>query len=149
MATTGIINGTKFLVYLANGAAQAIAFSTSCSISISQDTRNTTTQATGLWNTRTIGNKDWEVSCEGLVAFDQGGSGKMLIHDLFEIYLDEDYVNYDPVFELHFMGATTTGDKYFKGNAIVSSLSIDASNEESATYSVSFVAAGPLSIHTQ
>jgi predicted secreted protein len=131
-----------------------IGFSTSCAISISQDTRNTTTNATGSWVTRTIGNKDWEISTEGMVAFSTAASGGnsgstgQLIHEIFENYLDDTSGTYNPRFLLVFSGAYATGDKYFQGYACISSLSIDASNQESATYSVSFVAAGPLEIIT-
>ena len=150
MATTGIINGTKFGVYAWVGSHQLIGYATSCNISISQDVLNTTTQATGMWNTRTIGTKDWEVTCDGLVAMT--GSSGQLWDDIFLNYLDDTNVaGYLPKFSVRFMtsGGNTTGDKFFYGDAILSSLSIDAPQEQSTTMSVSFVAAGPLYLGTQ
>lgn len=145
MATTGIINGTKFAVYVWHGTYQLIGYATSCSISISQETRNTTTQATGMWNTRTIGSKDWEVTCDGLVAM--SGSAGLLWNDIFDNYLnDVNSASYVPVFQLRFItdGGGTIGDDFLYGTAILSSLSLDAPQEQSTTMSVSFIAAGPL-----
>tara|TARA_R110000772_G_scaffold63077_9_gene141453 strand:- start:925 stop:1377 length:453 start_codon:yes stop_codon:yes gene_type:complete len=150
MATTGIINGTKFAVYVWHGTYKLIGYSTSCNISITQDTRNTTTQATGMWNTRTIGSKDWEVSCESLVAM--SGSAGELWNDIFSNYLDDtNVVNYIPTFQLRFQtnGGNVSGDNYLYGPAILTSLSIEAPQELSATMSVSFIASGPLLKGTQ
>jgi hypothetical protein len=103
-----------------------------------------------MWNTRTIGTKDWEVTCDGLVAMT--GSSGQLWDDIFLNYLDDTNVaGYLPKFSVRFMtsGGNTTGDKFFYGDAILSSLSIDAPQEQSTTMSVSFVAAGPLYLGTQ
>ena len=150
----GIINGTKFLVYLDNGSPHQIGFSTSCSLSITQETRDTTTNATGQWITRTIGNKDWEVSCEGLFAFstinasgNQNTTG-LLTQTIFQNYLDDTSGSYNPRFELNFSAMTGASEHYYKGYACLTSLTIDAPMEESATFSATFIAAGPLEIVT-
>ena len=124
-----------------------IGFSTSCSISISQESRPTTTAATGIWNTKTSGYKDWEVSCDGLVAM--SGTNEVW-HEIFENFLDDSYGSYKPVFELKFMttGAGASGDRFFYGSALISSFSMEAPMEESATFSVSFVGNGPLELLT-
>jgi predicted secreted protein len=149
MPTTGIINGTQFGVYVNDGSWKLIGFSTSCNISISQETRSTTTQATGLWNTRTIGSKDWEVSCDSLISMEDVAAKKQW-YQIFESYLDEsNAAGYIPTFQLRFMTDGNTGDKFLYGDAILSSLSIDAPQEQSSTMSVTFIAAGKLNLGTQ
>ena len=145
--TSGIVNGTLFSVHVKDSTFKMIGFSTSCSISITQETRPTTTAATGIWNTKTSGYKDWEVSCDSLVAM--SGTNEVW-HEIYERYLDDSYSGYKPVFEIQFKttGTGTSGDKYFKGSALITSFSLEAPMEESATFSVSFSGNGPLELLT-
>tara|TARA_R110000824_G_scaffold366935_1_gene556050 strand:+ start:654 stop:1076 length:423 start_codon:yes stop_codon:yes gene_type:complete len=139
MATTGIVNGTAFGVYIGS-SNNLIAFGTSCSISINHSPRNTTTSNSGAYTSRMAGTIDWDASCDSLIAMST--SSATAFYQMFATYLDT-----RQVLSIKFK-TTVSGDKYFEGLAIMTGLSMDAPNEESATMSVSFAAAGPLSLGT-
>ena len=138
MPSVGKVNGTQFGVFINN---TLIAFSTSCSINISQETMNVTTANTGNWNSRTVSRRDWEVSCSALMSFDNTVTNRKF----FDLY--SNYIATQTLFTLKFK-TNVSGDKFFTGEAILTELSLDAPNEETATFSASFVAAGPLAVNT-
>lgn len=138
MATPGIINGTKLNVYVDNGSLEVIGFATSCSLSITHETRNTTNQTSTGWNTRMPGNRDWEVSCDGYITMLGNASNKLNAHEMYDQYIDN-----RQIFTLRF-GNEVNGDIRYEGFAYMTSMEMNGSNEESATYSMSFIAAGPL-----
>tara|TARA_R100000231_G_scaffold139076_1_gene119135 strand:- start:1427 stop:1846 length:420 start_codon:yes stop_codon:yes gene_type:complete len=138
MPSVGKVNGTQFGVFVNN---TLIAFSTSCSINISQETMNVTTANTGDWNSRTVSRRDWEISCSALMSFDSSVTNKKF----FEMY--SDYISAQSIVTIKFK-TNVSGDKFFTGDAILTELSLDAPNEETATFSASFVAAGPLFVNT-
>lgn len=139
MATTGIVNGTAFGVYVGSSNS-LIAFATSCSVSITHSPRNTTNNNSGGYTSRMAGTIDWEISCDSLVAMTTATA--TAFYQMFSTYLDTREVLY-----IKFK-TTVSGDKYFVGYAVMTSLSIDAPNQESSTMSCSFVAAGPLTLST-
>lgn len=143
MSTPGILNGSNISVYVMAGASmKLVGYSTSCSISISHETRSTTNSTSGGWNTRMAGNRDWEVSVDGLVSMEDNPSGTTFSIQWFNMY--QSYIEDRDQFVLRF-GNGVNGDYYYQGNAYMTGLEMNGSNEESTTYSMSFVAAGPLS----
>ena len=140
MASPGIINGTNLMVYIDVGSLFPIGYSTSCSISISHETRNTSNSTSAGWNTRMAGNRDWEVTCDALVSMEHNATNPT-------------HMNFNSVYASHLairgkyllrFGNEITGDYRFEGECFCTGMEITASNEESTTYSVSFIAAGPL-----
>lgn len=139
MPTTGIVNGTAFGVYLGN-SSDLIGFATSCSCSVTHSPRNTTTSISGGYTSRMAGTLDWEVGCESFVSM--LNVDDTAFHELFIGYLDTRTTL------LVKFKTTTSGDQYFRGYAIMTSLSMEAPNEQSTTMSVTFAAAGPLEVYT-
>lgn len=151
MASTDTINGSNFAVYFDMLGEELIGYGTGCSINITQETRGTTTQATGIWNTRTLGSKDWEVTCDGLVAMGKAGqqSAGLMWNQLYQTMLEESNNLYAPTFTLRFRKTSyAVGDQYFEGPAILTALSLDAPMETTTTMSVSFIGVGPLVLVT-
>ena len=138
MATSGIINGTKFGVY--NGSV-LIAYATSGSVSINHSARETSNKEDLGWKTIMEGQRDWEISCEGMVAFldlDAGAIAGTTMNELFT----SNIATRTPLtisFE-----SSETGDYKWSGSCYVSSISMDAPNEESTTYSCSFTGTAAL-----
>ena len=132
MATSGIINGTKFGIYQ---GSTLIAFATSGSLSVNHSARETSNKESAGWKEIMEGQRDWEISCEGMVAFltlAGGAVGGDTVNELFTAYI----ATRTPLtisFE-----SSETGDFKWSGNAYLVSLSLDAPNEESSTYSASF-----------
>lgn len=132
MATSGIINGTKFGIYQ---GSTLIAYATSGSLSINHSARETSNKESGGWKEIMEGQRDWEISVEGMVAFltlAAGAVGGDTVNELFSAYI----ATRTPLtisFE-----SSETGDFKWSGSAYLVSLSLDAPNEESSTYSCSF-----------
>ena len=132
MATSGIINGTDFGVY---DGSTLIAYATSGSVSINHSLRDISNKESAGWKEQLEGQRDWEVSCEGMVAFLAAGGGAVggkTVDELFTAYIATRTV-------LTVMFSTEeTGDFKYSGYAWITSMSIDSPNEDNTTYSLSF-----------
>ena len=135
METTTSINGTDFIVQVDSGSGYVtVATSTSASISMSLETRDTSSKASAGWADALYGQRSWSVDVEGLLTFASGN-----ITELWAIYENRTVVT------LKFIQATPiTGDAYWSGTALLTSLSADAPMEDSMTYSASFQGSGVL-----
>ena len=138
MATNGVINGTKFGVY---AAGVKIAFATSASISMNHNLRDTSTKDSGGWRDQLEGQRDWEVSVEGMLIFTDLSGGVISGETMNELYTA--YIASRDVFTLTF-NTGVTGDIGWSGQAFMTSLSADTPNEDSSTWSASFSGTGVL-----
>ena len=137
MATNGVINGTMFGVY---AGGTKIAYATSASISMNHNLRDTSTKDSGGWRDQLEGQRDWEVSVEGMLIFTTT-AGAITGETMNELY--SSYIYSRTVFELEFSTAVT-GDIAWTGQAFMTSLSADTPNEDSSTWSASFSGTGEL-----
>jgi|TARA_R100000482_G_C5129339_1_gene150841 predicted secreted protein len=137
MATTGVINGTKFGVY---AGGTKIGYATSASLSINHNLRDTSTKDSGGWRDQLEGQRDFEVSVEGMVIF---ATASGAISDLTVDELYTSYIATRTEFELKF-STEVSGDYKWTGNAFMTSISMDTPNEDSSTFSASFSGTGPL-----
>tara|TARA_R100001440_G_scaffold23448_2_gene38214 strand:- start:6812 stop:7243 length:432 start_codon:yes stop_codon:yes gene_type:complete len=138
MATDGVINGTKFGVY---AAGTKIAFATSASISINHNLRDTSTKDSGGWREQLEGQRDFEVSVEGMLIFTNLDGSAITGLTINELYTN--YIGTRTVFELKF-STEVTGDIKWTGQAFMTSISLDTPNEDSSTVSASFSGTGAL-----
>ena len=138
MATNGIINGTKFGVY---AAGTKIGYATSASISMNHNLRDTSTKDSSGWRDQLEGQRDWEVSVEGMLIFVDGSGGA--ISDITANELYSSYIASRTEFEVKF-STEVSGDVKWTGNAFMTSLSMDTPNEDSSTWSASFSGTGQL-----
>lgn len=136
MATTDTVNGTKFGVYV---TGTLIAGGTDCELSVTHDPRDTTTKDDAGWETSLEGKRSWSVKTNGMVAFDASG------YDYEDLRLLQ--VNRTKV-EIKF-STDTSGDKYYKGDAYLSSVTLNAPVEGSVTYSADFKGTGTLTVATK
>jgi predicted secreted protein len=137
MATYGIINGTKFGLY---AGGTKIGYATSASISMNHSLRDTSTKDSGGWRDQLEGQRDWEASVEGMVIFDLDGAtiSDKILPDIFTSYMAT-----RDSFTLLF--STDVDDDYeWTGTAFLTSISADAPNEDSTTWSASFSGTGVL-----
>jgi len=138
MATDGVINGTKFGVY--NGGTK-IAFATSASISINHNLRDTSTKDSGGWREQLEGQRDFEISVEGMLIFTNLDGSAITGSTINELY--SSYIATRTVFQIKF-STEVTGDIKWEGQAFMTSISIDTPNEDSSTVSASFSGTGAL-----
>ena len=130
MATAGKFNGTLLNVYLGN---VMIGCATSSELSVNVDLADATCKDDGGWADHIAGLRDWSVSTDGLVAFDDTNN----IGDIYTLLSGRTVV------ALKFT-TNITGDLVFYGNASVASISVSAEMEAAVTYSVEFTGKGPL-----
>ena len=138
MATNGVINGTKFGVYL---GATKIAYATSASITMNHNLRDTSTKDSAGWRDQLEGQRDWEVSVEGMLIFVDGSGGAIAGLTMNELFTNQ--IATRTTYELKF-STSVTGDIEWTGDAFITSLSADTPNEDSSTWSGSFSGTGPL-----
>lgn len=124
-----IINGTDLFMWLDD---ELIGSSTSYTIEINTEARETTNKGSARLRTYKPGLTDITVSCDGLVVYD---GGKDLIYDAMFNYLP---VKLDFGEQLAGTLALDTTTQYYTGNFIVTSLTENAKDQENATYSATF-----------
>jgi predicted secreted protein len=130
MATTGVLNGTSLFLYV-NG--NAVAHSTSHSLTLSESHRSTSSKDSAGWETILEGMRSWTMTGEGFTALD----GAYTTDDLTTLILNRTAVT------LRFT-TNTTGDKYWTGSARLESLDISSPNEDNVTWSISFKGSGAI-----
>tara|TARA_R110002020_G_scaffold294252_1_gene510107 strand:+ start:897 stop:1319 length:423 start_codon:yes stop_codon:yes gene_type:complete len=135
MATTTSVNGTDFILQIDSGAGYlTLGTSTSCSVSMSLETRDTSSKSSAGWAESLYGQRSWTMDVESLLTFNVAN-----VMHLFDVY------NGRTVCTVKFIQASTvTGDAFYSGTALLTSLSADAPMEDSMTYSASFQGSGAL-----
>ena len=147
-----VTKGRDLMLFI-NG--KSIAFATSHSLSISQDTTETTSKDSGgKWVSAQAGKISWEMSTENLMSNDGEG---VTFEALFDIMTAQTTV--DAVFALEKNYKTkadevtnggwvpapaATGAPTYTGKVIITSLEASAPNEDNATFSATFTGVGPL-----
>ena len=137
----GQLNGTELGVYI---GGVLVAYSTSATININHSTRSTSNKESGGWSENMEGMRDWDVSTDALYAWlDPAGSAisNKTLSDMFT-----GYIATRASFDLTFGSTSTTaiGFTKYTGTAWMTSASISAPLEDTATFSVSFQGSGPL-----
>ena len=132
MATTGIINGTDFGVYV---GGTKIAHATSASISSSMSVRDATSKDSAGNSESLEGMMEWSVEGEGLFALD-AAYGYVDLHTVLRTRA---------VVTIRW-SSEVSGNEYHEGQAFLVDLSADAGLEESMTFSFSFTGTGPLNL---
>jgi predicted secreted protein len=116
-----------------------VAFSTSASLSISRDLRDTTNKDSGGFQQSAPGLMSFELSTDAL----QDYTSDLDFKDFF------DNVGNREEIVVQFSERRTGGtDIHYQGNAYVSSLSMDAGVEDNVTYSVTFTGTGLIAYGT-
>jgi len=132
------MNATDVLVSISTDAGSTytvIGKATSAGLSVSMDTRDTSTKDSSGWRELLEGQKSWSLSCDGLVCYNI--SGKETASDLFG------YLSNRTLVTIKF-GSATTDEKVYTGTAYVTSISQDAGVEENVSWSCSFEGSGTL-----
>jgi predicted secreted protein len=140
-ASDGQLNGTELGVYV---GANLIAYSTNATININHSTRNTSSKESGGWEESMEGMRSWDVTCDALYAWLKPDGSPLTKKSMSVMFTD--YIYTRATFELTWGSKNTSGDGWTKyvGDAWLTSASITAATEETATFSVSFQGTGPL-----
>ena len=128
-----ILNATDVILSVTTASGlEAVAHSTSASLSVSMDLRDKTSKSSGGWSESLGGLKSWEMSGDAFVDILATGA------DVLELWT---------VWETGDAIAVSFGASgiVYTGSALITSISIDAGVEENATYSISLTGTAALS----
>ena len=136
----GILNGTDIKVY---NAGTLIAFATSGTININHSPRSTSNKEDGGWESALEGYRSFDVSVDAMYAWLDASGSAISNTTLSELYTN--YIHTRTSFTITF-GSTgsTAGDTKYTGTVFMTSASLTAPNEDSATFSASFQGTGAL-----
>ena len=127
--------------------AKVVAYATSCSLEINADTLDTTSKLSCRWNSVMQGNASYTVSSDALYCKQSSASANSAytIDDLFEAMVDGDNIGWVMAQNSASCGeaiAIDTASTYYYGTAAITSLSINAGNNEIANSSISLTGDG-------
>ena len=139
MASTSIMNSTDVVIQISEDSGTTydiIGRATSASLSVSMETRDTTTKDSAGWQENLEGLKSWSLSGDGLVTYSIAGDYDTP-DDLFTLLSNRTLVKVK-------FGSATTGEIDYTGDAYLVSYEQEAGVEENVTYSFSFTGTGTL-----
>jgi len=139
MASTSIMNSTDVVIQISEDSGTTydiIGRATSASLSVSMETRETTTKDSAGWQENLEGLKSWSLSGDGLVTYSITGDYDTP-DDLFTL------LNNRTLVKVKF-GSATSGEIDYTGDAYLVSYEQEAGVEENVTYSFSFTGTGAL-----
>lgn len=139
MASTSIMNSTDVVIQISEDSGTTydiIGRATSASLSVSMETRDTTTKDSAGWQENLEGLKSWSLSGDGLVTYSITGDYDTP-DDLFTLLSNRTLVNVK-------FGSATSGEIDYTGDAYLVSYEQEAGVEENVTYSFSFTGTGTL-----
>jgi TP901-1 family phage major tail protein len=108
---------------------------TGASLSRSASTIDTSDKTTGGWATSLVGLKSWSVECEGFVIL--GDNGQELLEDAFE-------QRKTVKVEIRIGADADSNGITYSGDAVITSLENEFSQDDAVTFSVSLEGASPL-----
>ena len=139
MAATSIMNSTDVVIQISEDSGTTydiIGRATSASLSVSMETRDTTTKDSAGWQENLEGLKSWSLSGDGLVTYSITGDYDTP-DDLFTLLSNRTLVKVK-------FGSETSGEIDYTGDAYLVSYEQEAGVEENVTYSFSFTGTGTL-----
>jgi TP901-1 family phage major tail protein len=139
MAATSIMNSTDVVIQISEDGGTSydiIGRATSASLSVSMETRDTTSKDSAGWQENLEGLKSWSLSGDGLVTYSISGDYDTP-DDLFTLLSNRTLVKVK-------FGSATSGEIDYTGNAYLVSYEQEAGVEENVTYSFGFTGTGVL-----
>jgi TP901-1 family phage major tail protein len=154
-----LINGDKLLLYLVSGTTantKVVAYATSCSIQIDQETIDTSSKFSCKWNATLGGRCGYTISADALYcnATNAASNSGVSFDALMALMLEGEAVGWMVGQEQAFTGSCEdnphtldTSKPYYSGKAVITSLSLEAGNNEIASSSISMTGSGEITPH--
>ena len=139
MPATSIMNSTDVVIQISEDDGTSydiIGRATSASLSVSMETRSTTTKDSAGWDENLEGLKSWSLSGDGLVTYSISGDYDTP-DDLFTLLSNRTKVKVK-------FGSATSGEIDYTGDAYLVSYEQEAGVEENVTYSFGFTGTSTL-----
>lgn len=152
-----LINGDKLLLYLTS-ANTVVAYATSCSVQIDQEVIDTSSKFSCKWNATLGGRCSYTISADALYcdATAAASNSGVSFDALMALMLEGKAVEWVIGQESGVTSATTcennphvldTNKPYYSGKAVITSLSLEAGNNEIASSSISMTGSGEITPH--
>lgn len=145
-----LINGDNFLLYLTSGHT-VVAYATSCSLQVDSETIDTSSKFSCKWASNMGGKASYTISADALYC--QDVEGAISFDKLLEYMVSGDQVEWYMGEEEEHTGSCETNPHtldttktYYNGKAVVTSVSLNAGNNEIASCSISLTGAGTIQI---
>lgn len=142
-----LVQGDNLLLYLTSGKT-VLAYATSCSVQIDQESQDVSSKFSCRWNANIAGRASYTVSSDALYCSNASG---ISFDGLFALMVAGDNVDWYMGQESAWTGncednphTLDTGKPYYSGKALVTSLSLEAGNNEVATCSITLTGSGEI-----
>ena len=139
MPSTSIMNSTDVVIQISEDDGTSydiIGRATSASLSVSMETRSTTTKDSAGWDENLEGLKSWSLSGDGLVTYSISGDYDTP-DDLFTLLANRTKIKVK-------FGSATSGEIDYTGDAYLTSYEQEAGVEENVSFSFSLTGTGVL-----
>lgn len=136
--TNAPISGTDLGVYTGSGTKTLLGLATNCSITFNRDMRDVSNKDSAGWKAMLTGQKNWQISCEGL--YNPSSTNGYIA--LYNAWLA------GTLLTLTFGASINSSpqDYYWVGTAYITSLQQQAPNEGNVTWSVTFQGTGAIAM---
>ena len=149
---TQLVRGNEFSLYLTQGKT-VIAYATSCSLQVDSETIDTSSKFSCKWASNLGGNASYTISADALYC-QNIGSG-VSFDTLLKYMVSGKQVSWYMGEEQAYTGSTCadnphtldTGSTYYNGKAVITSVSLEAGNNEIASCSITLTGAGEIQIN--
>ena len=151
-----LIQGDKLLLYLVTGATSGsgydvLAYATSCSVQVDQETIDTSSKFSCRWNANMGGRASYTISADALYT---AAAGTTSFDTLLALMLEGENVQWAIGQETTFTGncednphTLDISKPYYTGEALISSVSLEAGNNEIASCSISMTGSNEITPH--
>lgn len=154
-----LINGNDYFLYLVDlqgsgmtsgsvGSAKVVAYAQSCSLEINADTLDVTSKLSCRWNAVLPGNASYTVSSDSLYCLKSAAAANnaVTIDDLFDDMIAGQNIGWvmakDTSDECGTVGGPDTSKPHYYGEGAITSLSINAGNNEVVSSSITITGSG-------
>lgn len=142
-----LIHGDNLLLYLTSGKT-VVAYATSCSLQVDADTIDTSSKFSCKWQSNMGGKAGYTISADALYSSNEDG---ISFDDLLAMQVAGIGVEWYMGQEAEWSGSCETNPHtldtsktYFNGKAIVTSVSLEAGNNEIASCSITLTGQGEI-----
>jgi len=141
-----VLNGSDLMLFITSGGtAKTIAFAKSHKVDIKGKTRETSSKDSGIWDEKKMGRLGWSMSADAMATVD---APSFSYDDIYGLMIARTPI---AVFSSLATGtapayahSTVAGSCGYTGNAIITDLSLDAKDEDNASFSITLEGTGGL-----
>lgn len=142
-----LIHGDNLLLYLTSGKT-VVAYATSCSLQVDSETIDTSSKFSCKWQSNMGGKAGYTISADALYSSNEDG---ISFDDLLAFMVSGEQVEWYMGQESAWTGSCAenphtldTTKTYYNGKAVVTSVSLEAGNNEIASCSITLTGAGEI-----